>query len=204
MLGYDWPRLHAALNDLPVALLLTAVLFDLMALATRRESFRLVSFWTLMLGAVGGAVAVVSGLQAEEHISHGDAVHRVMETHETLGLITLGVFGVLALWRLLRERRMSPGERTAGLILSLVGAGVLFATGVYGGRLVFEHAAGIPTSVLEGEIRERGTKHQHAPGVADDHGVPGDTAAMAAPSGHVDPPGTRPHSHPPDTAAPGH
>ena len=29
MLGYDWPRLHAALNDLPAALLLVAVLFDL-------------------------------------------------------------------------------------------------------------------------------------------------------------------------------
>ena len=29
MLGYDWPRLHAALNDLPTALLLTALLFDL-------------------------------------------------------------------------------------------------------------------------------------------------------------------------------
>ena len=28
MLGYDWPRLHAALNDLPTALLLTALLFD--------------------------------------------------------------------------------------------------------------------------------------------------------------------------------
>jgi len=204
MLGYDWPRLHAALNDLPIALLLTAVLFDVLALATRRESFRLVSFWTLVLGALGGAAAVMSGLQAEEHISHGDAVHRVMETHETLGLVTLGVFGVLALWRLLRERRMSSGERTAGLILSLVGAGVLFATGLYGGRLVFEHAAGIPTSILEGEMRERGKDHDHAAGMADEHGVPADTSAMAAPSTHMDPPGTPPHSHPPDTTARGH
>jgi len=204
MLGYDWPRLHAALNDLPIALLLTAVLFDVLALATRRESFRLVSFWTLVLGALGGAAAVMSGLQAEEHISHGDAVHRVMETHETLGLVTLGVFGALALWRLLRERRMSSGERTAGLILSLVGAGVLFATGLYGGRLVFEHAAGIPTSILEGEMRERGKDHDHAAGMADEHGVPADTSAMAAPSTHMDPPGTPPHSHPPDTTARGH
>ena len=31
MFGYDWPRLHAALNDLPAALLLVAVLFDLAA-----------------------------------------------------------------------------------------------------------------------------------------------------------------------------
>ena len=40
MFGYDWPRLHAALNDLPTALLVTAALFELLALATRREAFR--------------------------------------------------------------------------------------------------------------------------------------------------------------------
>src|ERR687898_3434671 len=164
MLGYDWPRLHAALNALPIALLLAATLFDVLALATRRESFRLISFWTLVLGAVGGAAAVISGLQAEEYISHGDAVHRVMETHETLGLITLGTFGLLALWRILRERRMGSGERSMSIILTLAGAGVLFATAVYGGRLVFEHAAGIPTTVLEGELRERGTDHYHDAG----------------------------------------
>ena len=47
--------------------------------------------------ALGGVAAVVSGLQAEEHIAHGDAVHRVMETHELLAFVTLGTFGVLAL-----------------------------------------------------------------------------------------------------------
>ena len=30
MFGYDWPRLHAALNDLPAALLLMAALFELL------------------------------------------------------------------------------------------------------------------------------------------------------------------------------
>ena len=52
MFGYDWPRLHAALNDLPTALLVTAALFELLALATRREAFRQVSFWTLLIGAL--------------------------------------------------------------------------------------------------------------------------------------------------------
>ena len=203
MLGYDWPRLHAALNDLPIALLLAAALCDILAIATKRESFRLVSFWTLVLGAVGGVAAVVSGLQAEEHISHGDAVHRVMETHETLGLVTLGIFGLLAVWRIARERRMGSGERTATTILTLAGAGVLFATGLYGGRLVFEHAAGIPTTVLQGELRERGTDHHHDAGEAQDD--PGgdqqspaparDSAARVPAAGHVDPPGTPPHGH---------
>jgi uncharacterized membrane protein len=208
MFGYDWPRLHAALNDLPAALLLVAVLFELAALATRKESFRLVSFWALMVGAIGGVAAVLSGLQAEETIAHGEAVHRVMERHELLAFITLGIFGVLAIWRIWREKRMGATERSLALALALGGAGVLIATAQYGGRLVFDHAAGIPTRVLTSEMRERAEGHEHAPG--DEHGeeaqepepaaapLAGDSGTRAAAPGgsrHVDPPGTPAHEH---------
>jgi uncharacterized membrane protein len=200
MLGYDWPRLHAALNDLPIALLLAAALFDVLALATRRQSFRQVSFWTLVLGAVGGAAAVLSGLQAEEYISHGDAVHRVMETHELLGFVTLGIFGVLTLWRLVRESRMGSLERTLGVILSIGGAGVLIATGLYGGRLVFDHAAGVPTEVLQAELRERGKDHHHDPGT--EHGMMIDSAPVEPGSAPVtDSTAAPPHSHSPGAPA---
>ena len=210
MFGYDWPRLHAALNDLPAALLLIAALFELLALAARKESFRQVSFWTLIAGAIGGGAAVLSGLQAEENIAHGDAVHRVMETHELLGFITLAIFGVLAVWRVWREKRMGTTERALALALSLGGAGVLIATATYGGRLVFDHAAGIPSEVLTSEIQERSEGHEHAPG--QEHGddghqhepaaapMPGDSAAPAA-GDHVDPPGTPPHSHEPEQSS---
>jgi uncharacterized membrane protein len=191
MLGYDWPRLHALLNDFPIALLVTAVFFDLLALATRRVGLRLVSFSLLLVGALGAVAAVVSGLQAEGHIDHGEAVHQAMETHEQFALISLGVFGVLALWRLFRERRMGAAERSVSLIASLGGVGVLFATGLYGGRLMFEHAAGIPSKVLQEELHERSEGHHHGGAAADEHVAP-------APA-HVDPPGTPPHSHPPGT-----
>ncbi|HEU4954987.1 MAG TPA: DUF2231 domain-containing protein [Gemmatimonadales bacterium] len=207
MLGYDWPRLHAALNDLPTALLVTAVLFELLALATRREAFRQVSFWTLIVGALGGIAAVLSGLQAEEHIAHGDAVHRVMETHETLAFVTLGTFAVLALWRLLRDRRMGTGERALALAAMLVGTGVLIATASYGGRLVFDHAAGIPTDALTAEIHSRSESHHHGAGEEQEEeghsheGTPAQAAAGdSAAAGHVDPPGTPPHSHEPEPA----
>jgi uncharacterized membrane protein len=219
MFGYDWPRLHAALNDLPAALLIGAVLFDLLAAATRREGLRIASFWTLMLGTLGAAAAVISGLQAEDHIAHGEVVHLLMETHERLALITAGIFGVLALWRLLREARMGSAERAMALVLGLAGAGVLTATGVYGGKMVFEHAAGVPSEVLQGELHERAeghhhhgegeehgdedTDHDHAEN-ASEHPVTGDSAATtdsSAPAGHVDPPGTSPHSHPAGTPA---
>jgi uncharacterized membrane protein len=198
MFGYDWPRLHAALNDLPTALLLTALLFDIAALATRREGLRLVSFWTLVVGAIGGAAAVISGLQAEEHIAHGEAVHEVMETHEQFALITLGIFGVLALWRIVRERKMGRVERSLVTGLTLVGVAILFVTANYGGRLVFEHAAAIPSSVLQEELHERSEGHHHDGEDEEEPEATADSVSARTPA-HVDPPGTPPHSHPPGT-----
>jgi uncharacterized membrane protein len=210
MFGYDWPRLHAALNDLPAALLLVAVLFDLAGL--RRPALRVAGYWTMLAGAVGGVLAVVSGLQAEEHIAHGEAVHRVMATHERLGLITLGIFAVVVIWRIVREHRMGPGERNAVLVASLAGTGVLLATAVYGGKLVFDHAAGIPTEVLTAEAHERAEGHHHhggegeeAEGHDDDHDHAPAAAATdsspAAPASAVpaDSAGSRPHTHAPGT-----
>jgi uncharacterized membrane protein len=215
MLGYDWPRLHAALNDLPAALLIGAVIFDLLAAATRRDALRVASFWTLMLGALGAAAAVISGLQAEDHIAHGEAVHRMMETHEELALITAGIFGVLALWRIVRERRMGSAERALALAFGVGGAAVLTATGVYGGKLVFEHAAGVPTEVLQNEIEQRAAGHHHQAGEehgdeahepgAEPHEHPAEPAMSAdstAGADHVDPPGAPPHTHP--AGAPAH
>lgn len=212
MLGYDWPRLHAALNDLPAALLLAAVLFDVLAAVTQRPYFRQVGFWTMIGGALGGAAAVISGLQAEEHIDHGEAVHQVMETHEKLALVTLGIFGVLTLWRIVRERRMGGTERGLTLLASVGGLGVLIATAVYGGKLVFDHAAGIPSPVLRTELTERAEGHHHhgeeegeeahehgteTPAAVATDSAPADSAARAShthePAGHTHPPGTPPH-----------
>jgi len=203
MLGYDWPRLHAALNDLPAALLLVAVLFDLASVLLGRPALRVAGFWTLIAGAVGGVLAVISGLQAEEHIAHGEAVHQLMGTHEDLAFVTLGIFAVVALWRILRESRMASTERALVLAVSVCGTGVLVATAVYGGKMVFEHAAGIPTAVLQEEMHERSEGHHHH-GDADADEAAGrqdraDSTAAApapdstAPGDHTHAPGTPPH-----------
>src|SRR5581483_599326 len=99
MLGYDWPRVHAMLTALPVALLTTAVLCELAALVWRSESLRQTGFVTLVAGTLGAGAAVIAGLQAEDRIDHGPAIHALMEEHQELGLITLGIFAVVAIWR---------------------------------------------------------------------------------------------------------
>jgi uncharacterized membrane protein len=192
MFGYDWPRLHAALNDLPAALLLVAVIFDLLAALTKRPALRSAGYWTMIAGAIGGVLAVLSGLEAEDHIAHGEAVHQAMATHETLALITLGIFAVLTVWRIFRESRMSNGERTVSLLVSIGGLGVLVATAALGGKLVFDHAAGIPTPVLQNEIHERAEGHHHHGGEAEEADEHADSTTDSA-GGHTHPPGTPPH-----------
>lgn len=179
---FSLPRLHAIVNDFPVALLIVAVMFEFLFLLTKRDSFRLVAYWTLLAGVIGGGLAVLSGLGAEDHIAHGEAVHEIMEEHEELAFITTGIFAVVALWRLWREKTMGQGERIAALALALIGTGFLVSTGKHGGDLVFDHAAGTSTPNLEAELKSRALGHQHEEGDEDhdeDHAMPDSTMGPA-------------------------
>lgn len=183
MFGYDAPRWHALLNDLPAALLIVAVIFDLAAAGLKRESLKWAGIWTLWAGVVGGWAAVIAGELAEESLDHGEAIHDLMDTHETLALVTMGVFTAILVWKLYRRFGLTPTEELVARVLGVVGvAGVLWV-GSIGGRMVFEHAAGIPTKRIEAEIQNRAAGHEHEEG---------DTTKAPA---HVDPPGTPPHDH---------
>ena len=190
MLGYDAPRWHAVLNDLPAALLLVAVLFDLAAAATKRESLQWAGIWTLWAGVIGGWAAVVAGKLASGAIEHGEAIHEIMDKHENMALMTMGVFTIVLVWRLARRFQMPTQELALTRALSVVGIVGLVWTGVLGGRLVFDHAAGIPAKTLQTEIENREEGHEHQPGEEHEHA---DTTKATAP--HTHPPGTPPHSH---------
>jgi uncharacterized membrane protein len=170
MFGYDWPRLHAALNDLPAALLFVTVLFEIAAWITKRESLRTVALWTLWAGVIGGWAAVVAGLQAEDAIDHGEAIHELMEPHETLALFTMGVFTVVLAHKLIRRGNLPRLEALLSRGVSFAGLLMLLWTAWLGGKMVFEHAAGVPTAALAPEIRDRGlgVKHHRTEGGAAD------------------------------------
>jgi len=195
MLGYDAPRWHAALNDLPVALLLAAVLFDFAAAASKRESLKWAGIWTLWAGVLGGWAAVVAGKLAEKSLEHGEAIHELMELHERRALVTMGIFTVILAWKMYRRFTLPATEELVTRVLSIFGvAGVLY-TGAAGGKLLFEHAAGIPTKTLQAEIQDRAASHQHEPGEESEEHEHGGGTPDSAKAMHVDPPGTPPHKH---------
>jgi uncharacterized membrane protein len=191
MFGYDAARWHAILNDLPAALLTVAVLFDIAAAATKRESLMWAAIWTLWAGVIGGWAAVVAGKLAARTIEHGEAIHEIMDKHQNMALITMALFTVVLAWRLVRRFQMPPQELALTRMLSIVGIAALVWTGILGGRLVFDHAAGIPSRTLQAELENREAGHQHQPG--EEHAAPADTTKASAP--HTHPPGTPAHSH---------
>jgi len=191
MYGYNAARWHAVLNDLPAALLVVAVLFDFAAAWTKRESLQWAAIWTLWTGVIGGWAAVIAGLIASSRIEHGEAIHEIMEKHENIALMTMGVFTVVLGWRMIRRFQMPTQELAITRMLSVVGLLGLVWTGVLGGQLVFDHAAGIPTQTIQAEIENREAGHQHEPGEEHEHDVPADTAKAT----HTHPPGTPPHTH---------
>lgn len=177
LFGLDAARIHAIFNHFPSALLVVGVLFELAYLFAKRESLRSAAYWSLIVGAVMTAATIASGLNAEGSIEHGQAIHEIMQVHERLAWITLGFFGVVAVWRVLREAKMARTERWVVALIGLVGLGFLLATGREGGELLFDHAAGISTEALEAELQNRTGGHEHAPGEEHDDAaaVPGAT-----------------------------
>src|SRR5882762_3462125 len=191
MFGYDAARWHAVLNDLPAALLLVAVLFDVAAALTKRESLMWAGIWTLWAGVIGGWGAVVAGKLASSTIEHGEAIHEIMEKHENMALLTMSLFTVVLAWRLIRRFQMPAQELAFTRMLSIVGLLGLVWTGVLGGRLMFQHAAGIPSQVLQAELQNRKEGHEHQTGEEQEHGAPADTVKAT----QTHPPGTPPHTH---------
>ena len=148
-------NIHPAIVHFPIALLLTAGLIELAAWLLHRPALHLVSLWNCALGALGAAVAVWSGLHAEELSEHTAAAHEIIERHETLGRITLIVAVVVLVLRLAMRKRMNRWMQVAVLVLMLTAAASAVAGGYLGGRLVYEFGVGTPAA------RQAHAPHEH-------------------------------------------
>ena len=150
--GAEW---HAALNDFPPALLVASLVFDLWGRAKSRETLVSAGYWCLNAGAATAVAAVLSGLLVEGRVEQTPTVHGLIENHETLGIALTVLFAALAAWRIWRRNQFSQQEQQSYTMAALAGTlGILWQAHL-GGTLVYRHAAGIPSDVLQGELRER-------------------------------------------------
>src|SRR4029077_6604422 len=116
---------HAALNDLPPVLFVASVAFDLLGKILRCDSLKAAGFWTLLLAAAGSVATIISGELAEDSIEHGEKIHELMGTHETLAITVAVLFALLAAWRIWRRGTLGPREQVPYLVIGLLGAGLV-------------------------------------------------------------------------------
>jgi len=135
-------NLHPLFTHFPIALLLSSLGFYLVGLVFKKEHFLKTGQWTLYCGTVGAALAVWTGLQAANTVSHDDTTHAMMMAHQYLGVTVLVLGVLLSLW-LLISRSSIPKLKplfVGGLFLIAV---LLLQQVDFGGRLVFFHGVGM-------------------------------------------------------------
>ena len=141
-----WPfpqeSAHPMVVHFPIALVLSAVALDLIAIVFKRPGLHRIALWNLSLGTLGAGLAVLSGLRAEAVAKHTFEIHQVMELHKRLGITTL-ILGLMAVsLRLATRDRLTSRARAIVLLLS-VGMACTLAWGAHlGGRLVYEFGVG--------------------------------------------------------------
>lgn len=133
---------HPIIVDFAVALLVVSVAFDALAAVVDERDLRVVAWWTLMLGTVAAALAVLSGYVAATLAGDEPVVVETVRLHRNLGLATLACFTVCALWRINAPGSFPVRYRDAYWALAAVGLACLIITAYFGGVLVFRHGVG--------------------------------------------------------------
>jgi len=133
------PNLHPLVVHFPIALLTVAMFCEIGARLSGRESLRTAAYWNLVFGVLLTAAAVASGLFAENDVPGNTVAHATLESHESSAFITLSLFALIFLLRVVRR-----GELYQRFSLLFLGAMIvawlsLVATSYYGGELVYRH-----------------------------------------------------------------
>ena len=134
--------LHPLVIHFPIALLLSALLVDLLALAFKRPGWHRIALWNLTLGALGAGAAVLSGRQAAAIAKHSFEIWEVMERHEHLGYATLSLSALLAVYRWWKQDQLTGRARLVTIIGMLILATTISVGAYLGGRMVYEFGVG--------------------------------------------------------------
>jgi uncharacterized membrane protein len=139
---FDHP-VHPIVVHFPIALLFTAVFFEIFGFWAQRESYRQFGLWLLILGLISGIIASAAGFWGEEAVVAAGVPEKAVDRHESLAVITLVVFALLLFFRWRVGDRWSVRNRTVYVILAVLGVLLLGTTGYFGGDLVYRYGAGV-------------------------------------------------------------
>lgn len=127
--------IHPSVVHFPIALWLTGTLFDLIGWRRREVAlYRDMAFWLVGLGLLGAAGSILFGwtdLLDQKRQGVGNALLTRHNLHSWLAYVSTAVYLGVFLWRWRSGNRLTA----ALLLLSLLGACLIAATGYLGGEM---------------------------------------------------------------------
>jgi uncharacterized membrane protein len=133
--------IHQMLVVFPLGLLATAVIFDIITLASNERQWSTAAYYMIAAGIIGGLISAVFGLIDWLAIPSDTRAKRVGALHGVGNVVVVALFFVS--W-LMRSRGTGPGDpSSAALILSFLGVLLALVTGWLGGELVDRLGVGV-------------------------------------------------------------
>jgi uncharacterized membrane protein len=143
--------LHPMLVAFPLALLGLAPVCDVVACLGTGMRLAVVAHYLELSGLVGGVLAAVTGFADFYALDSPDPrLTKVALTHAGLALVTLSLFGLA--FALRPPAGVIPPALP--LVLELAGGALVFATGWFGGHLVFKFGVGVRHDPSQRVFRE--------------------------------------------------
>lgn len=135
------PNHHPAFVHFPIVLWLTALLFEIFAVARRNDPAHRAAVWLLWLGTLGGTLAVYTGLSAGKTVPA--SVGPVLEAHEQLMLVGYFLALGLSAFALLAGRRLTHGLKVVVLVGLLILAVLVTLGADRGAEMVYRYGLGV-------------------------------------------------------------
>lgn len=141
--GADLPRfvgrLHPVLVHFPIALLIVALVFEIVALLVRREHARpsAAALGCAVLGAIGAAAATWAGWLNADLESHGRGVASMIETHRWLGIAVCAFAALAVVCGLIGAAARAGALTGAYRVCLVIAAALVGVAGHWGGTIVY-------------------------------------------------------------------
>ena len=135
-------NIHPLVIHFPIGLLMGAALFYFAAWIFKKEDWAKTGFGALLLGALSLAVAVGTGLYAEQGVMVALTVReKLLLPHKQYMIATSIICFVTTVWAVIARPFPQKG-RILFLILLLMMIGTMTIGADFGGRMVYDYNAG--------------------------------------------------------------
>jgi len=134
--------LHPLIVHFPIALLVTATVIEIVNLFLKKDYLGKTTTILFVVGVVTGIASYMSGDPAEEFAEQkwGEVIESTVELHETMALVSLIIFGIIAAIKLFGKKLKLNAHLIVALavLLGIAGSSTLAYTGHLGGKMVYE------------------------------------------------------------------